>query len=400
MPDIVADNNGIVEGSLTIPEMTIPTGTVQVEVEGDQGSYGSTTYTSRGTITVEERRIVNTVKYAYDPLAQTFTLSEPRHIAGVDLWFTNEGSVRTVVQIRDTIVGFPSKNILAQGYAYPNNIKTDGTSTRILFDSPIYLPSGEEFSLVVLTDDSETALSVAELGKIDSSKNQWVTSQAYQTGVLLSSSNASTWSAHQNLDLTFRLLACKFTEPNYVVDLGSLTADKATDILTKAVIERTSSSTDVAFSYTTEDGTEHVLSEDTPVALPDFIDGRVVVKAKLKGDTKNSPVLYPGVQSVIGKIQETGDYVTRSISAGTNVRININYECYMPGSSDIKIYILNPDMNWNLVLASKTTPVGDNWIERSHVVEDFSNATTKIKIVLTGNTQYRPMVRNLKVIIT
>lgn len=142
------------------------------------------------------------------------------------------------------------------------------------------------------------------------------------------------------------------------------------------------------------------MSEDTPVALTDFIDGRVVVKAKLKGDNKNSPVLYQGVQSVIGKIQETGDYVTRSISAGTNVRININYECYMPGSSDIKIYILNPDMNWNLVLASKTTPVGDNWIERSHVVEDFSNATTKIKIILTGNTQYRPMVRNLKVIIT
>lgn len=91
MPDIVADNNGIVEGSLTIPERTIPTGTVQVEVEGDQGSYGSTTYTSRGKITVEERRIVNTVKYAYDPLAQTFTLSEPRHIAGVDLWRYKRG---------------------------------------------------------------------------------------------------------------------------------------------------------------------------------------------------------------------------------------------------------------------------------------------------------------------
>lgn len=400
MPDLIANDEGIVEGSLTIPEMTIPTGTVQVEVVGDLGSHGITTYTGRGTITVNERRIVNTVTYAYDPLAQTFTLNESRHIAGVELWFTNPGTARTFVQIRDTIAGFPSKNVLAQGYVYPKNIKTDGTATRILFDSPVFLPANEEFSVVVLTDDSETAVSVAELGKYDSSKNQWVTSQAYQTGVLLSSSNASTWSAHQNLDLTFRLLACKFTEANHVVDVGSFMADKATDILTKAVVERTSSSTDVAFVYTTEDGAEHVLSEGTPVALTEFLDKRVVVKARLKGDEKNSPVLYPGVQSVIGKIEEAGDYVTRSIPAGTNVRISINYECYMPGSSDVKVYILNPDMTWNLVLASETNPVGDNWVERIHVAEDFSATATKIKIVLTGSTKYRPMVKNLKVIIT
>ncbi|MFP3030850.1 MAG: hypothetical protein ACEY3M_06775, partial [Wolbachia sp.] len=39
-------------------------------------------------------------------------------------------------------------------------------------------------------------------------------------GVLLSSSNASTWTPHQNLDLTFRLLAAKFSEVSHVVDLG------------------------------------------------------------------------------------------------------------------------------------------------------------------------------------
>lgn len=398
MPDLIADNHGVVEGSLTVPE-GIPAGTALVEIMGDQGTHGSATYTSKGTITVEEKRVVQTITYAYDPLAETFTLNESRHIAGVDLWFTNAGSARTVVQIRNTLAGMPGKNVLAQGHIYPTDIKTDGTSTRILFDSPVFLPAKEEFCVVILTDDSETAVSVAELGKLDSTKNQWVTSQAYQTGVLLSSSNASTWTAHQNLDLTFRLLACKFTETNYIVDIGSFEANKRTDILTKSIVERSSQATDVEFIYTASDGTQHVLSEGSPVALNEFLDGRVAVKARLKGDSKNSPVIYPGVQSVMGKIQETGDYVTRAIPAGNNVRVSVNYECYTPGSSDVKIYILNEDGTWTLVNSKETTPIGDNWVEKSHVAEDFSATSTKIKIVLTGTTQYRPLVRNLKVII-
>ena len=55
-----ADNQGIAQGQLTVPA-GIPTGTVQITVEGNQGSRGTTTYTSSGTITTEQRRIVNTV---------------------------------------------------------------------------------------------------------------------------------------------------------------------------------------------------------------------------------------------------------------------------------------------------------------------------------------------------
>lgn len=181
----------LLRGALKIPE-GVSAGTALVETKGDQGTYGSTPYTSKGVITVEEKRIVQTVTYAYDPLAETFTLNKSRHIAGVDLWFTNAGSAKTVVQIRNTLAGFPGKNVLAQGRIYPKDIKTDGTSTRILFDSPVFLQAKEEYSVVILTDDSETSVSIAELGKLDSTKNQWVTSQAYQTGVLLSYSNAST----------------------------------------------------------------------------------------------------------------------------------------------------------------------------------------------------------------
>jgi hypothetical protein len=115
-----------------VPE-GVPAGTVLMEVTGDQGSTGSTTYTASGTVTTESRRVVNTVVVNYDPLAQTFMLNEGRHIAGVDLWFKIKWTSRVQVQIRETTVGFPNRNVIAKGNVYPSDINVNGTSTRILF---------------------------------------------------------------------------------------------------------------------------------------------------------------------------------------------------------------------------------------------------------------------------
>jgi hypothetical protein len=266
---ITADSHETAEGQITVPE-GIPAGTVAVEVTGDQGSRGSTTYTSSGTVTTESRKVVSVVATAvvarYDPLAQTFTLSEGRHIAGVDLWFKNKGTSRVQVQIRETTVGFPNQNVIAQGGVYLVDINVNGTHTRVLF-TPVWLEANVEYAIVLLTDDAETAVAMAELGKFDSIHNMYITKQAYQVGVLLSSSNASTWTAHQDLDLAFRLLGCRFTETEHIYNFGTITANENTDLLTLANIERVSSETDVEFIYTDSLGKTNTLAEDMPVAL-------------------------------------------------------------------------------------------------------------------------------------
>jgi hypothetical protein len=398
---IEADNHGVAEGELTIPA-GVPAGTVAVRVEGDQGSVGTATYTASGTITTEARRIVNTVLTRYDPLAQTFTLSEGRHIAGVDLWFKNKGTSRVLVQIRETTVGFPNQNVVAQATVYPVDINTNGTPTRILFGDatsrcPIWLEANVEYAIVILTDDAETSVAVAELGKFDSIHNTYITKQAYQVGVLLSSSNASTWTAHQDLDLAFRLLACRFTETEHIYNFGTVTANQNTNLLTLANIERVSSETDIEFIYTDSDGKTNTLAEDMPVALKEKIDGEVSLRAKLRGTTTRSPVLFQGVQAVLGTMDETGDYVTRAITAGTNISVKIVFECYTPGNSQAKAYVQNPDSTWTLVPLTSGSPIGDGWEEHTHVAENFSGATTRVKLVLEGNVLYRPQVRNLKV---
>ncbi len=36
---------------------------------------------------------------------------------------------------------------------------------------------------------------------------------------------------HQNLDLTFRLLAAKFSEVSHIIDLGKVTANNVSDLI-------------------------------------------------------------------------------------------------------------------------------------------------------------------------
>lgn len=391
---LVADKDGVVNGSFTVPS-GVPAGTVQVEVLGDQGSRGTGTYTASGTIRTEQRRIVNTVTYRYDPLAQTFTLSEGRHIAGVDLWFKKKGTSRILVQIRETTAGFPNQNIIAQASIKQSQISLT-SYTRATF-RPIWLEPNVEYAIVVLTDDPQSALAICELGKYDDIHKRYVTAQAYQVGVLLSSSNASTWTAHQEMDLAFRLLACKFTEKSLEVNLGTIAANRNTDLLVKSTVERVSSETDVEFSLTDINGNVNTLSEDMPVSLREELSGDVALKVRLKGNSKNSPVLYQGVQLMLGTQAETADYVTRAIPAGTNTTVRVAYDAYTPGNSQVRVYYQQPDSTWSLIPLTEGSPSGDGKEEHTHILENYNQATVKVKLVLEGNVLYRPYVKNLRV---
>ena len=392
---IEADNTGVAEGQLTVPA-NVPVGTVQIVVEGNQGSRGTSTYTASGSVETQQRRTVTTVTYRYDPLAQTFTLYEGRHIAGVDLWFKAKGTSRVVVQIRETTAGFPNQNVIAQASVDPADINVNGTATRITF-RPIWLEANVEYAIVILTDDAVTSLSTCEIGKYDSIHQTYVTQQPYQVGVLLSSSNASTWTAHQEMDLTFRLLACRFTESEFEVNLGSATAANNTDVLIRSNVERVSTETDVEFSLTDTNGNINTLSEDMPVALREELTGSVSFKAKLKGNAKHSPVLYQGVQLMLGTQSATADYVTRAIPAGTNTTVRIVYDSYTPGNSQVKIYYQQLDSTWSLIPLTEGSPIGDGEEEHTHILENYNQATVRIKLVLEGNVLYRPYVKNLRV---
>lgn len=403
-----ADVNGKLSGSFTVPT-GVPVGTKLVQFIGSEGSYGESTYTARGVITEEQRRRVAMITdvtrdettvtlQRFDPLAQTFTLNQGRFIAGCDVWVAEKGTQKLVVQIRETNTGLPNQNVIAESHVPASQLKIDGTATRVQW-SPVWLEPNIEYALVLLTDDAQHSVRVAELGKYDSKHNQWVTSQPYQVGVLLSSSNASTWTPHQNRDLTFRLLAAKFTDTSREIDLGVIeNAENVSDLIALANIERPAADTDAVFVVTNEEGNEISMVNDQPLQLRAREQGRLSVKAFLRGSSLRSPLLYPGVQMVMGDLQEAADYVSRAIAAGDNVKVTVTYEAITPGFSDVKVQIEGD--GWQKVDLTAAKPVGDGWHERTHIVENFSRFETRVKLLLTGNVMYRPRVRNLRVIIT
>jgi len=399
-----ANASGLLTGSFQIPQ-AIPAGAKLVEFLGAGGSYGSATYVGRGQIVTEtRRRILTTVVRRWDPLAQTFTLPERRIIGGLELWFTTKGgSAPVIVQIRETQVGIPTTTVLTEGRLAAADIKTDGNPTRITLD-PVALEANREYAIVVLTDDANHAVSVAELGKYDP-RTGWVTAQPYQIGVLLSSSNGITWTPHQTQDLTFRLLGCRFSQTSKTVSLGQYTVTNLSDVMALAGVERPAAGTDVQFLATDAQGRIYTLSEDQGLALGEKLSGNLAVSAKLTGTEAASPILYPGTQLVFGTLEAAGDYLSRAIPAAATFNVAVTFDALTPGTSSVSVQAESGTSgSFQALSLSSGVEVGNGWVERTYKATSLvgvgADRTTRVKLALSGSPQHRPFVRNLRVIVT
>lgn len=397
-----ANAQGRVSGKFTIPA-NVPAGSKLIEVIGAGGNYGSASFVGRGVMTVNELRQVTTINrvadriWRGDPLAQTFSLPEAAFLSGVDLFFTEVGATPVLVELRETTAGVPNSTVLAAVMKAPSDISLAG-ATRFSFPA-IRLDANKEYALVVACNDADAAVAVAELGKYDATANRWVTSQPYQVGVLLSSSNASTWTPHQDRDLTFRLLTSKFSAPQQVVTLPAVTVTAATDLIVLAAVERPSAECDVRFELTLPGGETLTVSEGQPVSLTSAVTGNITWRAVLSGSAAASPRLYPDVQLVWGVRDASSEYVTRLITAGAASKISVTFEALTPGTSSVNVKAQD-GAGWTDVPYQSGTPVGDGWVEVKRVLSGFNAADTRIKLILQGSSQARPRIRNLRVVVT
>ncbi len=397
---VKANSKGQVKGSFVVPK-DIPTGSKRVEFFGSGGSQGEARYIGRGTEIVETRQRIRDITVTRfiqrsDPLAQTFTLDESRHISGCDFWFKKRGKTPVRLQIRETEVGIPTQDVLAEGQILPSQVNLNDKSTRINVD-PVWLEAGREYAIVLLTDDAIHSVCYAELGKFDQ-KSGWVTSQPYQVGVLLSSSNASTWTPHQKRDLAFRLQGCRFTKTTKDIVVGKVKAKDITDIIALADVERTGSETDI--EWIARSG-KHVirLQENQPLNLPTPINGTYEIIARLKGSAKRSPVLYPGAQAILGRLKKQAEYVSRAVDCkNRNSKITVHFEVLTPGNSSIDMR-QQIKGKWVKSKLEEVDPVGDNWLERTYVL-NAKTPDTRVKIMLSGHAGARPLARNLRMVVT
>lgn len=407
-----ANSSGELTGSFKIPA-SIPAGVKQIEFRG-KASVAYATFTGQGTLEVTTlRRVQNvyrhttttttitTVRYVNpDPLAQTFTLEEECMLSGVDLWFKARGTTNTQVQLREVQNGYPTSIVLGEVMVPPANQNLTG-HTRCLFAAPIPLEAGTEYAIVILCNDAKTSLALAEMGKFDATQQTWVSSQPYNVGVLLSSSNATTWTAHQSSDLTFRLLTADYTETERTIDLGSVELPAGTtDLILRGLAELPSSSCRVEYQLTMPDGTQVTMSPEQGLSLTNTISGSVNVKAKLYGSKTSSPVLWPGTQIVSGQMATTADYVTRSVVARNAIKAILVYDAYIPAGSSVTPQIQVDNGAWKNMTASNTVIGDEGWSEYTFNTDLSNNNLIKVRLTLTGTPAARPFVSSIRLMAT
>ena len=395
-----ADGAGALGGSFRIPK-DVPAGSKSVVFDGAGGSHGSAVFTGQGTLTTQTlRQVTSVTRWYYDPLAQTFVVDEDMQLAGADLWFTAKGPGEVRVQIREVSGGVPTRVTLAEAVVSAADIVTTGGGhTRILFPAPVALTAGTEYALIVLCDDAETSVSVAELGKYDSLAQQWVASQPYQVGVLLSSSNASTWTAHQDRDLAFRLLRAAFTGKKSL-DLGRVAVTGATDFMLMPLSEVPSSQASIAYTLTLPDETTLEVAEGQAVTFATPVTGDIGVSAVLDGSETWSPVLWPDTQALVGVVGTTADYYGRSISAKNGdtyaTKAVLIYDALVPSGSGVTPEIRIDGGAWQALPVAGTTR-GDDGVIEFRCETPLSNAAAiKLRFTLTGTSGARPSVGNIR----
>lgn len=409
---VTADANGQVTGSFAIPANVLA-GTKEVLFTGvtPNGSTATAAFVGSGTITTQVLRQVTTVSVnrwqqdqqndnnqgtTSDPLAQTFTLREGRHLTGLDLKFTAVGSAANlvVIQIREVVNGIPTSTVVAEGILPGASILTDGSFTAIDFTAPVFIPEGVEHALVIMTDDAAHAVAIAEIGEFDQALG-WVTAQPYTTGVLLSSSNASTWTPHQGTDLTFRLRGARFSATQTTIDLGTHPVTDMTDFIAALGVEAPSADTEVEVVLTRADATTVSAAPGRTVSFAEKITENVSVAAVLRGSVIHSPTLYPAAQLIFGAQADAGDYASRAIPCGLNTRVSVTFDCLLPGASGVTPTFGATATPTAMVL-NNTTLLGDGWEERTYLIADFDNNEGRLFIGLAGSPKDRPQVKAIR----
>jgi Domain of unknown function (DUF4815) len=410
----VADNAGRLLGNFQIPP-NVTTGTKLVQFLGRAGSQAEARFIGEGIITRRNFETRTTIRRQQvvrvgtaDPLAQTFTLPQESMLGGVDLWFKAIGnrSNQVRVQIRHTQTGLPNAEILSEAYLDMANVNTNGP-TRIEF-APVLLEANREYALVILTADDKHALAIAELNGFDKAAQTFVTRQPYQVGVLLASSNASSWTPVQQADLTFRLLGCEFTTTQKLLSLGKITLNSASELLALADVERISAQTNVDFVLRGPDNQVFDLGEQTPISLNNHISGEFSIEAILTGTSTASPILFPGIQAVAGNLQQSGTYVSRAIIVPPNFGITVTFDCFEPGVSAVKLEVQTGTNNetWQTATLTKAIDLGEEVEERSYKLTGLTafasglETVTRLRLTLTGTPTHRPQIRNLRAVIT
>lgn len=417
----VANGGGVVTGSFTIPA-NITAGSKGVVAKGKGGSEAAAVFVGQGEIEITTlRRVITTTvtsassftpsspgrpgsfndNSASDPIAQTFTLAAGRHIAGVNLKICAIGDPNSpiVVEMVEVENGIPTTNVIAQAF-YDMHGAVIGPWTAIRFAYPVWFAGGVEYAFVTKTDDGVHAIATAKLGDFDEVTQTPVAAQPYSVGTMLTSANARTWTPHQDEDVCFQLIEAVFAPVTKTVNVGTFNVTDMSDLVIRAEVELPTAAASMHFEVELAGGSVTLLRPGQAWELQEFYTGTVQVRAVLSGSANVSPVVFPVILAVAGKMRTSGTYVSRAFDMGTGVDILSYLKTRIPTGATISVSVDAADDNWTAVAQVAQTPLTEaGWIERKYSkLNHNANPVGRMRISLAGSPAARPLAYDFRAI--
>jgi hypothetical protein len=154
----------------------------------------------------------------WDPLAQSFFVEDPNGVflTSCDVYFATKDDTGLPVtfQLRTMENGTPTTKVIpfSEIVKSPSDITVSNTgtvATTFTFDAPIYVESGTEYAIVILSESYKYSAFISRVGETDLITGTFVSQQPF-LGSLFKSQNGSTWEPSQWEDLKFTLYRADF----------------------------------------------------------------------------------------------------------------------------------------------------------------------------------------------
>lgn len=411
-PPLVGDANGEATGTFSIPEDVVA-GTKLVEAHGASGMEAFATFVGQGRIDITTMRRTTLVQVAptpierrprtnfqlreNDPQAQSFATTRPRHLVGVDLKICKIGDANNAV-ILDLVTmdaGNPSTNVLASALLSMTGV-TLNAWTPIRWPAPAFVDE-QIRAFVVKTDDNEHSIAMAKLGDYDLAADKWVSAQPYTVGDNFDGSNAISWLVHPDRDVTFRIVAARFTATTRTVLLGTINLVDCSDLLIAAVVELPTADCRFHFEVKRAGGSVIQLAPGQVHEFTEYVTETVQLFAVLAGTELVSPTLFPGVTVIAGKLRPTGTYVSSAFEFGTGIRLPVRFKGLLPPGSGVTVAYDLTDNNWIAIPLTSSEALNDGWAERLHEASGITGVKGRIKLTLAGTPAARLSLADLRV---
>lgn len=396
---VTADAEGNVEAVFTIPK-NVPCGTKEVKIEylGDavnKAKSGSTTYTANGRkhTTIETIFEHKTVVHAVDPLAETFMFTQEKYLTSVDLFFASntDNNLPIVVQIRNVVNGYPGAECYSEVIVPHNMIKTSSDAsvpTKVTFGNAIKCLADTQYCIVIMSDSAKPAMWVSQLGEREVKTGKVVNSNPYTAGVLFSSSNAMTWTAHQDMDLKFTLRTAKFNETGSIEFKRVLL--NQVDYIVLSVDASVPAETSLTWEYRINSSGAWQPLEIYNLAKLENIANKIDLRCTYKAKTTRAPMISSQCMSLTSYSSKLkGKYISRQVefdNTFNDIKLYLN-ECKNTGATIKVYYSVDDGANWVLLKDSEaTTKTVDSEFTEYYWHKDHLTPSKKLRIKIELQT--------------